>query len=392
MTTATKTPTLSQSRQHLLACPHLYRVSVIEGRAEADNQYAARGREIHDVLYEYVIHLVETEQQSDLDRFDELLASAMSGDAHDILEAMRGQIAIDPEQVLCAERRFYLDDQFEPITEDLDAEARAAYDGKPDLVLLIDETTAKIPDYKSHWQITDADTFQGRQYATLIFCHFPFVETVIFELQFVRYGGTVRQAQYTRDQLPMLKKTLERERKRQLFLHSLGENDIGLQAMPGDHCAYCPLLHSGCPVAEVNPMVNQSPEDRLRFELWATAALRVNTAALQAHVNASGPVTIEDGNGQRYTRHFRLKDRVTFPLMPVVKAIEEWLAQHPDDTSWVHKLAIRATKLKGYLKTKKRAALKQRIDEEVFTETYTQWHLEGGDRPEEDEEEERDDK
>src|SRR5882672_7054685 len=223
MQTTTKAPTLSQSRQHLLACPPLYRASVIEGRAKADNQYAARGREIHEVLHEYVTHLVEAEQPYDLAFYDELLAGVLLGDAYEILEAMRATVSIDPEQVLCAERRFYLDDKFKPITEELDAEARAAYDGKPDLVLLLDETTAKIPDYKSQFQITDADTFQGRQYATLIFCHYPFVETVIFELQFVRYGGTVRQAQYTRDQLPTLQKTLRRERLRQLHLHEIGD-------------------------------------------------------------------------------------------------------------------------------------------------------------------------
>lgn len=390
MNTTTTIPPLSQSRQQLMACSYLYMKRIIAGVSEADNIYALRGREVHNFLAGYVNHLVETRQRQDIARFNLMLDGAwLTGDAIDILAAMRDSFEIDPEQVLCCEKRFYLTADFTP----MDAEGvefaeqwhreGPAYEGKPDLVL-IDGTDARIPDYKSQFQIVDADTFQGRLYSLLVMLHYPFVQKVTFELQFVRYGRASRSVTYTRTDIPHLKGLVSRERDRQMALH---QSQAPLSAMPGDHCAFCPLLHSSCPIKETNVYAEQSPEDRLRFEIWAKQALKRNELVLRAHVNANGSVKVQDDNGNQYTRAFQLKKRDTFPVIATMQEITNWIHGGGDDfTTFAdgsERLRIGATELKPMLKAKKRAPLAAALEKVKQSEEYTQFSLTGVDADDE---------
>lgn len=392
MQTTTSIPPLSQSRQTLMACSYLYMKRIISGLSEADNKYSLRGREVHDFLAEYVTHLVDTRQRQDIGHFNMMLdGSGLTADAIDILAAMRDGFEVDPDQVLCCEKRLYLDAEFNPVILDDDVQAKDVpehihYEGKPDLVLLLNGSEARIPDYKSQFQIVDADTFQGRLYSLLVMLHYPFVEKVTFELQFVRYGRASRSVTYTRSDIPHLKGLVSRERDRQLVLHQAASPET-LSAMPGPHCAFCPLLHTTCPIKETNVHAEQSPEDRLRFEIWAKEALKVNEQVLKAHVNVHGAVRVQDDNSNLYIREFQLKERTFYPALATLQQVTDWIKQGGDDFTvkqdGSERLRIGATELKPMLKAKKRAPLAEKINGVKQVEQYTQFSLAGVDADDE---------
>jgi hypothetical protein len=81
-------------------------------------------------------------------------------------------------------------------------------------------TEAEIDDWKSYYQVIDADTFQSKFYPILLMCINPSLERAKFVLEFVRYGVS-RCVEYTRKDLPWLKELARRERARQRKLHEL---------------------------------------------------------------------------------------------------------------------------------------------------------------------------
>jgi len=79
-----------------------------------------------------------------------------------------------------------------------------AYLGRLDLVQLHSRTRAQIDDWKSYFQIVNADTFQSKFYPLLLFCRNPALQKVTFVLEFVRYG-TSRKVEYLRSDVAWLK-------------------------------------------------------------------------------------------------------------------------------------------------------------------------------------------
>lgn len=365
-------PPLSQSRYELMACPALYKSKVMDGTLEAPNPFSQRGTEIHRVLAKYVDHLVETRQQTDLLAFDDLVCG-IDGEAGDILAGVRDRIVIDPEKVLGTESHLALDEHLSPIPyeeSDPDFGFRiGAFEGTLDLVLL-DGAECEIDDYKSHYQIYDADSFQVKFYALLIFQHLPQVEKVRFILEFVRYGAK-RSAEFTREKdLAKLQKMALDARERQRTLHAAVLNGDDVQAMPGSHCVYCPKLQKGCPIAEINPYANQTPEERVRLGIWLAAAKKQNDVVLKDHINVNGPVKIADGNGNSYEAGFRLQNRSHYPLSCYSTIAER-------DPDLVSKLTISG--LSAPLKTKKRIDLKEALDEKRLTTCVTKFGITGVD-------------
>ncbi len=226
-------PPLSQSRHGDMACETLYVRKHVQGARLWESEPAARGIEIHQILATYINHLVAARRSTDL----EVLGALMKGagiEAREVLEKFRDNHIFDPEKILATEVHIALDQDFHPI-EDSDGERRPEYEGTLDLVMLHSLTEAEIDDWKSYYQIIDADTFQSKFYPLLLMCLNPSLEKVKFVLEFVRYGAS-RCAEYTRRDLPWLKELAQRERTRQRKLHeSVCVRDRELKASPGRH-------------------------------------------------------------------------------------------------------------------------------------------------------------
>lgn len=374
-TPAAVLPPLSQSRYELLACPHLYVDRIIRGREEAPNEYAERGTAVHARLKSYVNHLVQTRQRTDFAVLDGLMAD-LDGDARAILEGLREHLVIDPEKVLGTEMYLAADEGMNPLdsdpseaTQDGMVEPPApAYEGTPDYIELADAVTADILDYKTYWQIVDAESFQSRFYPLLVFLHFPQVERVRFHLKFVRYGEATRSAEFAREKdLPKLVKSALDARARQIALHKAFAGGDEITAMPGKHCAWCPKLNSDCPIKQMNPYAEMSAEDRARFGVWLAAAAKENTRILKDLVNVRGPITVADGNGRNYVAGFNVQRRTNYPLKPCAPLVM--------NEDFADKLTIGG--LSSPLKAKKRAELKDKLDAHALSVPTTKFSISG---------------
>jgi PD-(D/E)XK nuclease superfamily len=365
-------PPLSQSRQSDMACETLYVCKHAQGHRVAESGPAARGIEIHKILAAYINHLVRTKRATDLEVFDALMRSA-GAQAREVLDRFRDSHAFDPEKILATELHIALDENFVPI-ECPGADGRAAeYEGTLDLVMLNSVTEGEIDDWKSYYQVIDADTFQSKFYPLLLMCLNPSLERVEFVLEFVRYGAS-RSVEYTRKDVPWLKELAERERTRQEKLHelvSIGERD--LKASPGRHCTWCPLLLHGCPVAETNPYGQMPAEERLRFALWLQEAEKQNSRVLKDFMVERGQITYRDDNQSEYVADFVPTEKKFYPYRDAASILEEWFRTHPDEQGLRDKLTISG--LSSALKAEKRAELFQKLSTVVDVRVETELRI-----------------
>src|SRR5258707_2916542 len=347
-------PPLSQSRYGDMACETLYVCKHVLGTRLGESEPAARGIEIHQVLATYINHLVRTRRATDLEVFDALM-KGIGDEAREVLEKFRGNHAFDPEKILATELHIALDENFLPIEHPDDEGQIAQYEGTLDLVVIHSLTEAEIDDWKSFFQVIDADTFQSKFYPLLLMCLNPSLERVKFVLEFVRYGVS-RCVEYTRKDMPWLKELAQRERTRQRKLHEfVSVGDRELRASPGRHCTWCPLLLNGCPVAETNPYGQMTAEERLRFALWLREAEKENTRVLKDLMVERGPIHYRDGNQSEYLADFVPVAKKFYPYRDAVAILDEWVRGHADDRNLREKLTVSG--LSSALKAEKRAEM-----------------------------------
>ena len=181
----------------------------------------------------------------------------------------------------------------------------------------------------------------------------------------------------------------------------MGEKYLG--ARPGNHCAWCPKMSASiraqfaaqttgiapavdqstvCPLTKINPWVQQSPEDRVRYAVFMDQARKENATILREFVQANGPITITDANGQPYTAGYDLTTSEKFPVQDTVAMLEGWRNETGEDL--LPKVYVGSTELKPLLKTKKRALLNDRMQAVTLPVTKTKWRI--GKSDDEDEE------
>jgi len=349
-------PPLSQSRYGDMACETLYVQKHVQGAILGESEPAARGIEIHQVLASYINHLVRTRRASDLEVFDALM-QGVGDEAREVLETFRDNHAFDPEKILATEFHIALDENFLPIEHPDDDGQIGEYEGTLDLVMLHSLTEAEIDDWKSYYQVIDADTFQSKFYPLLLMCLNPSLERVKFVLEFVRYGAS-RSAEYTRKDLPWLKELAQRERARQRKLHGLNRSRK-LKTSPGRHCTWCPLLLNGCPVVKTNPYSRMTAEQRLRFALWLQEAEKQNTRVLKDLMVKRGSIHYRDGNQNEHLAEFVPVEKKYYPYRDAIAILDEWFSAHSDEQGLRDKLTVSG--LSSALKAEKRAELAQKL-------------------------------
>ena len=353
-------PPLSQSRHGDMACQALYVRKHVQCARVGESEPAARGIEIHQILATYINQLVRTTRTTDLELFDALMKGSGT-EAREVLEKFRDNHAFDPEKILATELQIALDENFVPIEHPGDDGPIADYEGTLDLVMLHSLAEAEIDDWKSYYQVIEADTFQSKFYPLLLMCLNPSLERVKFVLEFVRYGVS-RCAEYTRKDLPWLKELAQRERMRQRKLHELASSgDRDLKVSPGRHCTWCPLLLNGCPVAMTNPYGQMTAGERLRFALWLQEAEKQNTKMLKELMVEQGPIRYRDENESEYVAGIVPTEKRFYPYQDGVSILDEWFATHPDERALREKLTISG--LSSAIKAEKRTELAQKLAE-----------------------------
>lgn len=374
-------PPLSQSRHGDMACETLYVHKHVQGGRTDESEAAARGIEIHQILGTYISHLVSAKRSTDLEVLDGLMKGA-SAECREVLERFRDNHSFDPERILGTELHIALDRDFRPLADLDDDEQMPEFEGTLDLVMLHSLTEAEIDDWKSYYQIIDANTFQSKLYPLLLMCLNPSLEKVKFVLEFVRYGAS-RCVEYTRKDLPWLKELAQRERARQRKLHELAASgERNLKASPGRHCTWCPLLLNGCPVAKTNPYGQMTAEERLRFALWLQEAEKQNTKVLKDLMVERGLICYRDGNQGEYVADFVPVEKRFYPYRDAVAVLNEWFRAHSDDQTLRDKLTVSG--LSSVLKAEKRAELAQKLTRiaDVRVDTELRIGRDGNDRKE----------
>lgn len=336
-------PPLSQSRHALLSCDLLYEQAIINKKPEPPNEYSMRGREIHKVVSTYINHLVAQKLKTDIAKWA-ALTKAIPGDAGEILAEMGPKLIIDPAKVWATEVRIRLTDDFKQTTSD-----SAAYEMTLDLVTLHDEQTAEITDWKSYYQVVEPDTFQGRLYSLGLFMLNPNIQKVIFRMEFVRWG-VGRSVTFTREQVIDLQTEAAAYRGRQLLLH---EPERVFEATAGNHCRYCPLVATTCPLSEVLPQQKMDPTEIVERLVYFKQAAKALEGGLRDYCKEKGPVDYNDGAGHIYRAQWGTQSKKSFPLLETVKLVSDWLKKTKEDLT--PKLTVGG--LSSLLKAKKRADL-----------------------------------
>lgn len=381
-------PALRQSGTEVAACPKAYVAIHVEGKVQPDSIPSERGSEIHWVMSEYVRHCGAACIAADWPKFNEL-AKAAGPVAGPILDGIRDNYEVDWRRVYGTEITLALDEDFRPAYRipqpdgsviEIDkipgvhySEKLAAYTGILDVVLISEcGTRAKNDDYKSHPAPFDADTFQSKLYAFMLMKHLPKLESVKFELNFVRYVNCRRSVTWKREQMPEMQAAISRARERQRALH---QDPSSAKAIPCTVCVYCPLAKDfSCPIAEWNEYTIHSPQTRLQWKVWLAKMAAINNPILKAHAEVDGPVRYEDGNGRVYEYGELPVPSTRYPLdATTLHVLNEFSDASGDDwRTW--NLNISSTTLKQKLKAKKRAALSEAFEESIIeTETKPKW-------------------
>lgn len=369
------TPPLSQSRYQDMGCSLMYH-SIHVRKMRIESEASRRGSDVHAVVARYMDHLNITRQKTDYKKLQEL--SEDSGEeAREILGTFLETWFCDPEKIYDTELYIALDEDFNVIEfhgqanrEDPRPEG-AAYEATLDLVIMDTDVDATIDDWKTFHQIVDAESFQSKLYPLMLFCLNPKLKTVTFILNFVRYGDATRSVSYTREDVPKLKKIAERERRRQVDLEtkSVGQ----LKATPGSHCIWCPILMTECPMKQINPFSNLTPEERVGFAIWMKSANKENNAHLKYFAAEKGPIPYRDANGVLYEAGFVKGEKVTFPLIGSVPILTKYLNGNPGDKKFVQNLNISG--LATPLKAKKRGDLAGDMESVKETTTVTKFKI-----------------
>lgn len=377
-------PALRQSHVEIAACPRAYVAIVIDGHEQPDSIPSERGSEIHHVMSQYVSHCAAAKVESDWVYFNKLTVAA-GPVAGPILDNLRNIFRVDWKRVYGTEVTLALDEDFNPayftmkeggemyelerIPGVVYSEKPAAHIGTLDVILLTEDMQhGKIPDYKSHPAPFEADTFQSTLYPFMLLKHFPTLQDVKFELNFVRYTGSLRAVSWTRDEMPAMQAEISRARQRQIATHEHPDKAL---ALPCKTCTYCPLGKAmTCPIGEWNEYLTMTPQQRLIWKEWLRRMAAFNSPLLKQFAEVNGNISYTDGNGKVYEYGEMPVAHTRYPLDDTsIRLLAEY-AIATGENLLDGRLNISSTKLKSLLKTKKREALRDDFEASVIqTET-----------------------
>lgn len=377
----TPMPATRQSNIEVAACPQAYVEIVINGRTQPESIPSERGTEIHDVMSEYVRHCARYKIQADWKYFNSLTIAA-GPVAGPILDGLRDRYRVNWETVFGTEVKLMLDENFNPcamekiwgvwpqngIAKYSLHEDAAAYTGTLDVIEISpDGKSAKIPDYKSHPSPFEADTYQSVLYPFMLFKHLPQLESIIFELVFVRYQNCTRSVEWKRIDMPEMQAIISRGRERERIIRNHPDQ---AKALPVKVCTYCPLMKDlTCPIIEVNEYAVAAVDRLIAVEnARRLIAFHLPILKAQAEVHPDGVISFEDGLGRRHEYgHLEVPTTVIALTPELVRKLDAYTAATGEDWhDW--RLRVGSTELMGKLNANKRKPargdlLKQLLEE-----------------------------
>ena len=275
-----------------------HKIHVLKQR-DPESEFALRGTHFHDLGKQYVDFLRNTQQESDWSYGDELTESGdLNLEAIGIFKNWIRSRSFNVNDIFATEYKVRLGWDLKPRDEDDPKQAKQIVFSADMDILEIVRTTATTVDYKTHFMAFRPTTIQSIFYPWIILHVMPEIETVRFQLEFVRWGISPEPRVFTREDLPMMDRYVGQQ---VLRLQSAFETDQW-PASVNTKCAYCtlecPLVKDGLTQETIGQVQTAERAAQMAQQLYA-----MHLAAKRLHTNLKNWATrygaIDVGNDIR---------------------------------------------------------------------------------------------
>lgn len=382
---------LSKSAAKATGCEHYFVRQYLEPHAPRLRATfgAEVGQEFHRYRSAYVRRLVETQETTDLPWIRNWLRSqAFFPESLELITGDLEVFSIRPATVVGTELLLSVDETFKPLeyrdnaipgetTRSLVSYSHGILD-----LLCIEDKTAKASDAKTGWSAANVDTYEAVHYAALIFAHFPYVEMVEFEWDFIRATKDA-PVLFHRALLPLLQEEVRLRSRRRDRIQERHLDGIEAEVDPtAGLCAYCPFQ---CPLRDqiTRPLYDHEPLQDLATAQALTERLYLaqeylscGRALLKQYLDTAQGGRVQCRNG--ISAEMRPELSTSYPLDKVLVELGVIDAENvPRATpKWdipLESLQVRTTGLKQKAKAKKRMGLMSRL--EAIGDTKSRFEL-----------------
>lgn len=275
-----------------------HKIHVLKQR-DPESEFALRGTHFHDLAKRYVDFLRNSHQESDWEYGDELVESKdWNLEAIGIFKNWIRSRSFSVDQIFATEYKVRLGWDLKSRDEDDPKQAKQIVFSADMDILEIRRATATTVDYKTHFMSFKPTTIQSIVYPWMILHLMPNIDTVQFQLEFVRWGISPEPREFTRDDLPMMDRYVEQQVLR--LVSALETNDW--PATVNSKCAYCmlecPLVKDGLTQETIGQVQTQEHAAEMAQQLYA-----LHLASKRLHANLKNWATrhgpIDAGNDIR---------------------------------------------------------------------------------------------
>jgi len=360
---------VSKSLAKAAGCPRFFALSHLSGGAlTTQSRPAEAGTDFHRYRRGYVDHLIATGKHSDQEWIMGRLEALQIGEwaLPLVLDDME-TFSIDPRKVFAAELFLSVDEQFRPLdmriggTPGERPEAALAH-GTIDL-LSVHGAEAVIDDYKTGWGAMDE--YEALHYATLVFAHFPWVEAVRFDWEFIRARAPKSVSFQRGDMEWMQAQVIAARRHIGSIIDAFGRAEEMPVNPNAGLCGFCTFT---CPLRadvakgtlDIGPL--QTTEDARALALRLKAGKSwVSKAedALRTYLQNAGKVDLGGGMAAELVPG----ERTEFAMDKVLRlfGFGDLPTVSPDWDIPLGSLTVSSAKLKSFAKAKKRAGMPEAL-------------------------------
>lgn len=290
MSASDKPLVFRQSTLELAKCLYRFKKHELEGFPNPQTEATLRGTALHAMHSVYVNHLIATQQSTDYG-FADATADRYRGDAADLFKQWVRERIFDPERTFGTEVHIALKPDFTPAAASA-TPAEAPYRGTLDRIE-IDGDHADIYDLKTNFAIFQATTIQAIFYPWLLHKLLPYLKTITFHLDFVRWN-VQREDTFTAEEIDVK----EIEIRNQVKQIQMAKDDDDWPAVVNPNCCYCvlecPLVKAGMSRAVIGQIRDRAEAAAMAGELHAleTRAGRIHDV-LRQWASENGPIELE---------------------------------------------------------------------------------------------------
>ena len=370
---------ISKSTAKSTDCPRHFALSRMSAKVMSLSEPAELGTSFHRYRAEYIKYLRATAQTSDSVWAKEAVTTMQLVD--DAMELVLDDIEtfkIDPALVWGVELYVSVDDEFNPLVMDEESVSWKERMDQPNLfahgifdLLSVSGAQAVVDDYKTGYGY--ADDYEADHLAALVFAHFPWIEHVTVNWDYIRKKKK-KPIEFLRSDFGRLQTRIKAKYSYMLDLAEIADKK-GVDALPvNPFSGLCGMCSFTCPLkADVlTKKIDLAPiqdieQALLATQYWVAAKSMVSQAeaALKAFLPTQPNGTLKIG--QTHELSLEMGHSKEYPLDKTLSAIGYELseAKGPDGNKFdvmPSSLSISASDLHRLAKTKKRRGMQEALD------------------------------